>query len=301
MSSFFHINNTTELQKKQEKISKKLEKLEEKYKIKASLEPIIAGKLTQAAKEAYSKCGEYITIDENGYITQSCFCRSRYCPICNYVASEAKYAQIINTIQTLPYNFIFVTATVKNCNVNDLEKTLVSLSSAFKRYANRKPMKGISKGYFRATEITYNAKTNTFHPHIHMLVAVPEEYYTSSLYTSTYEWRVAWESAARLNYTCQFDVQAIADNENMYKAVAEISKYVLKMTDVLYCGNDEVVETLIKATKGKRMINTAGCFRELAKEKYEHEKTGEQTGYQIKNGKYTVLWKEHNGRIYMNE
>lgn len=288
MSNFLYLNNNTINNENQAKIEKKLHAIEEKHIIKSKLFPIIANFLTPSAKTTFPKCGDFIAFDENAHITRAYLCHSRYCPICNYLTSAAKYAHMINLTKTLPYNYIFITATIKNCKVEELNNTLQMLSNAFKRYANRKPMKGISQGYFRATEITYNAENNTFHPHIHMLVAVPEKYY-ETLYTSTYEWRIAWESAARLTYTCQFDVQAIKDDENMYKATAEICKYVLKMTDILYCKNDIAIETLIKATKGKRMINTSGCFRGCEEIKITHDNFCADIPFVMNNGKYTIM------------
>ena len=291
MSDFFindYITDDSEFQALITSSDELLQTLSIKYRHKMRLYGKLQDIFAKSTADSFLQCGEYLEIAENGKILHGCFCHNRYCPICNYLSSRAKYARVIQTVQKMPdYKFVFVTATIRNVTGQNLRNALEGLSVAFHRFQNRKPMSNLSQGYFRTTEITYNAKTNTFHPHIHLLVALPDDYYEKH-YVSAYDWRIAWEKSARLDYTAQVDIRAVADDENLYKAVAEISKYCLKMSDVMECEDLEVINELVKATKGKRLVNASGCFKNLEYVKFESEGLN-SCGYQQQNGVYVPI------------
>lgn len=262
---FLHEKYITLSEEVQEKIKKTLEEIEKRHRIKEQVLSQIAPILTRNTYENMEKCGNFFIFSSTGHITKTCLCRHRYCPICSYLNSRAKYARVYNTLAELPpHKLIFITLTVKNVRGENLAHTLAHISESFHRYQNRKPMTAVSKGFFRATEITYNSSARTFHPHCHMIVAVPHDYYTQkTAYTTTYEWRTAWESAARLPYTAQVDVRAV-QSADIPRACAEITKYMTKFSTVLESKDNAAIQWLIKATKGRRMISAGGCFKRLS-------------------------------------
>lgn len=113
-------------------------------------------------------------------------------------------------------------------------------------------------------EITYNSKDDTYHPHYHILLAVPSDYYkNSSLYAEAYEWRQVWERSARLDYSCQFDIRAVK-GDDLGAAVAEVAKYAVKLSQVVECG-EKALKTVADAVRGRRLISFGGILRPMQK------------------------------------
>lgn len=223
----------------------------------------------------FKDCGKFITIDpETGNILKANFCKQRLCPVCNYIKSCVNWHKIRNCVEWIKEkepgaNFIFMTLTVKNCKQEDLTDTINTLVEGFRRLTNRRTWKATVTGAIRGLEVTYNEEKNTFHPHIHILVSVPEDYFAqgSKKYITIERLRKWWTESARLNYFVQVDIKAIDQTEN---AIAEVAKYSIKMADILKA---DCCEEMIRATKtayqctyGRRLIATLGYFKEAMKE-----------------------------------
>ena len=108
------------------------------------------------------------------------FCRNRLCPMCNWRRSLKMYSQVSQItdkiLTTRKSRFIFVTLTVKNPDAEHLTETLDLMNKGFKyitsksqTFAPAQKFKESLQGYIKATEITYNSKENTYHPHIHCI------------------------------------------------------------------------------------------------------------------------------------
>ena len=69
---------------------------------------------------------------------------------------------------------------------------------------------------------------NTFHPHIHILCAVPADYFSadSNKYITIEKLREWWTESAELDYFVQVDIESINQTDN---AVAEVAKYAIKI------------------------------------------------------------------------
>ena len=121
-----------------------------------------------------------------------------------------------------------------------------------------------------------------------MLVAVSPDYFKSKDYSSTYEWRKAWEESAELNYVSQVDVRKVEKGDNIYSAVAEISKYCTKLNSII-CNkkNSDAIGFLINATKNRRLINVGGIFKKLKDIENEYITEDDET-----NSKYYILVNE---------
>ena len=89
----------------------------------------------------------------------------------------SQVSQITDKIlATRKSRFIFVTLTVRNPDGEHLAETLDLMNKGFKyitsksqNFALAKKFKESLQGYIKATEITYNSKDNTYHPHIHCI------------------------------------------------------------------------------------------------------------------------------------
>lgn len=214
----------------------------------------------------FKDCGTNIWLDEMGHITGANFCKQRLCPVCNYRRSTMMWHKIHQIVNEFENNeFIFITLTVKNCKGEELNKTINHLLDSFKRLTNRRTWKENFIGYVRGLEITYNSVTDTFHPHIHILVATNENYFKSN-YVDIHTLRTWWTESARLDYFVQVNIEKVKDKE---KAVAEVAKYAVKMSDILETGISSqrlrATQILASCLNGRRLISTGGEITKKAR------------------------------------
>ena len=214
----------------------------------------------------FKDCGTNIWLDELGHITGANFCKQRLCPVCNYRRSTLMWHKIHQIINEFGNNeFVFITLTVRNCKGEELSKTIDHMLASFKRITNRRTWRRNFIGYVRGLEITYNATKDTFHPHVHILVATSENYFKSD-YVDIHTLRSWWVESARLDYFVQVNIEKVKNKE---KAVAEVAKYAVKMSDILAT---EISSQRLRATQilasclnGRRLISTGGEITKKAR------------------------------------
>lgn len=296
--------------KSQEIQDKQLSKIAERMEIKERLIPYITkiykneydeNFLIESRNknliEAFKTCGKEIFKNEKQIIGAQ-FCHQRLCPVCNLRKSNITYHKIESIVKEIQNkDFVLITLTVKNCPVTWLEKTINQLLESFHRMVNRKTWKRAIKGYFRTLEITYNGKENTFHPHIHILCNLDEDYY-NGYYLSNQDIRRMWTESANLSYYVQTDIRKVEEKEN---AIAEVAKYAVKMSDILSNKIDgqrlKATQILLSVLKNRRLIATGGNISKIAKqlkinldEEYDHESITEKTLlYKYENGTYKKI------------
>ncbi|MBR6298647.1 MAG: protein rep, partial [Candidatus Gastranaerophilales bacterium] len=165
--------------------------------------------------------------------------------------------------------FIFVTLTVRNVKGEELRAKIQEMNEAFKWITQKSKTSAVSKklkdyvmGYMKAIEVTYNHKTNTFHPHFHIIFELKTTYFTAG-YMNQEKWREMWKEVMHLDYDPQVDVRIIKNATS--KAVAEVAKYPVKLKGLLEIDPRKAVKPLIqlkKAIQDLRMITYGGDFRE---------------------------------------
>ena len=256
-----------------------LPRLSERMQYKEILEPYII-KLYKNAYDAnfliettsknkadnFKNCGSDIWVDEEGHITGANFCKQRLCPVCNYRRSTMMWHKINEIVSLFPDNeFLLVTLTVRNCKDTELNKTINHLLDSFHRITCRRTWQKNFIGYVRGLEITYNAKKNTYHPHIHILILASDEYFKSD-YVDIHTLRKWWKESAHLNYFVQVNIKKVKNKE---KAVAEVAKYAVKMSDILKNGISSqrlrATQVLASCINGRRLISTGGCITKAAR------------------------------------
>lgn len=208
------------------------------------------------------------------------FCRARLCPVCQWRRSLKMGGQTAAAVQWIdrhdPKKYVLLTLTVKNCRPEQLAATLNQLQGGWQRLIQRKQVATVVKGFIRAVEITYNRTENTFHPHIHALLAVNPSYFTSRGYINQATWRDLWRTAARLNYDPSVDIRKakakggeIADDirnpKDLGGAIAEVTKYATKPADYIMPQDvgqmQEVLSALQNACAKRRFASWGGCFK----------------------------------------
>lgn len=209
------------------------------------------------------------------------FCRLRLCPMCQWRRSLKMFGQVKKITDKIlesdkSIRFIFGTFTIKNCDAQNLETCINILNNKFlylvsknKTFAPAKKLKQNLLGYLKAVEVTYNTKDKTYHPHLHVIFAVRNTFFSSSkYYMSKKEWINLWQQALGVNYKPQTDIRAIKTNTG--KAVAEVAKYPVKTAPILSLKNDdeavEVLKTLTLSLNKKRFVSYGGIFKTVKQE-----------------------------------
>lgn len=207
--------------------------------------------------------------------------------------------------QVKGYRWIMLTLTQRNVEGPELSTELDKMSKALSRLVRRKEWAPI-KGWLRATETTHNTQRwaldatghrykidangdrvpnpwyDTYHPHIHLMLAVNSSYLKSKQYIKQKDWVRLWRECMGLDYDPSIDVHVIkprdgdapaADGEpdadrGIGAAVAEVSKYASKPSSYLVASDLELtvsaVTTLAAALKGKRLTAWGGVCKEAA-------------------------------------
>jgi len=182
---------------------------------------------------------------------QAMFCYVRLCPVCAMRRSEKVFHQVSRIMNVIEkdkeysgYKFIFLTLTIRNVSGGELSAALDKIFEGFHLLTKYKAVKDISKGWFRALEVTHNWDRDDYHPHLHMIIAVDERYITEKKdYITHDEWKRLWQKAMDLDYDPFVYVRVVRPNWlkkareketiRQASAVAEVSKYSVKDDDFL--------------------------------------------------------------------
>lgn len=183
-------------------------------------------------------------------LTNAYFCQLPLCPICMWRRSEKIHGQTYKIINHLEesgknYKYIFLTLTVKTIPGEELNGALDGIQEAWKRMINRAAFKKMSRGWIKTLEISYNYKTEEFHPHLHVIIAVDPEYLDEKKnYIEQSDWRKMWQETMRIDYDPFVDVRMVVKDKGRKKgkdngeigfggAIAELSKYTTKPDSIM--------------------------------------------------------------------
>lgn len=225
---------------------------------------------------------EYLVdADGNKKLYRTYFCRNRLCPMCQWRRSLKLFSQVSkitdylneqNNEQNNQVRYLFITLTQKNCEGANLKIEFDKINTAFaklvdktKHVATATKFKQSMLGYIKSTEVTYNSKTNTYHPHLHVIFAVKEDYFNfkSSNYISKNNWRAIWADLLKVDYLPQINVQAIKPARQQ-KAVAELAKYPAKVSSILNLPQTQAVQVVMDLTTlcyKRRFVAFGGIFK----------------------------------------
>lgn len=252
------------------------------------------------------ECSTFIEFQRGGdawRLSKASFCHVRLCPVCQWRRSMVWQKRFINAypeIQKAHPNarYIFLTLTIKNCEIHELKATLKSIGQGFKRMTMLKDWPAI--GWARTFEVTRNEEDNTAHPHLHALLMVKPSYFQGSQYLSQATWSNVWQKAMRLDYTPIVHVQAVKPKHDSLTlnpiacAILEVFKYSIKPSDMV--ADPEFLDELTRQMKGVRAVGLGGIFKELIKE--TEEKLEELEGVEIENPEtlrynFYPVWKQY--------
>ena len=233
------------------------------------------------------QCGDFLTFMVNEAkdmrLYKANFCRDRMCPACQQRRSRVVFHQVKDVCNSIvkahpTYKYLLLTLTVPNVPIEDLNSKILEMGKAWLKLSRRVIFKKSVKGWFRTIEITYNAKTNTYHPHYHILLCVPSNYFTKN-YIAQSKWLELWQDVMNDYSITQVDIRKIKPNpkktgsDAISSASAEVGKYATKPSDYLkktntvdeYIADSKVVNELAKIIKGKKLIAFGGLMLEHVK------------------------------------
>ena len=243
-------------------------KLSERY---AKLFDIYADDRFLRWSQRVLECGDYLEFyrfEKAGLKLKSAnFCCDRLCAMCNWRRSLRTFAKISKIIQSKSfveggYKNLFLTLTVENVEITELHEAFEHIFYSFNKFLKNKRISKAVKGYFRALEITFNKKTQTFHPHLHLILAVGKSYFSKD-YISQADFTEIWRRSLGVNYTPLVDIRRFKGN----KGIAEASKYVIKSDDkFLKSIDNKALRILRLEMQNVRLIGSGGIYRQIARE-----------------------------------
>ena len=229
----------------------------------------------QAGLEKYSHriqdCSKWLQFafhdSEHGQLTlklfNARFCRVRLCPICQWRRSLMWLARFFRILPDFrrdnpKIEFLFLTLTVKNCELSDLRQTIASMQSAWNKLSRRKVYPAVAS--IRSLEVT-KAADGLAHPHFHCLLAVPSSYFGRS-YLSQQKWTDLWKSCLKVDYTPIVDIRKvkILKDSDLDSAFRETLKYSVKPADLI--SDPDWLAELTKQMHKVRSVSVAGLFKE---------------------------------------
>ena len=203
---------------------------------------------------AESLCFALVAEDESTFryrLKTAWFCRQRHCPVCQWRRSMMLRSRLLKSfhpdfdlgktrsryvLEDHPKaRFIFLTLTVRNCDLEDLRATVKAMSQGWRRLINRKFFP--ATGWIRSLEITRNSATGQAHPHFHCLLMVEPGYFAGKNYISQKQWRQYWREAMRLDYDPVVNVKAVKGKDGskygITSGILETLKYEVKEQDLV--------------------------------------------------------------------
>lgn len=171
-------------------------------------------------------------------------CHQRLCPLCAARRAKQMARRLMRILARVEADhpgvqFIFLTLTIENVTGDKLREALDLLTRAWNKLTKRRPFVRAIKGWFRALEITRNRVQDTYHPHIHGVLAVEPEYFKRSggLYLTHDAWVTMWQQSLQVSYRPTVRIQRTRGKAGRggagEAAAVEAAKYATKDADYI--------------------------------------------------------------------
>lgn len=240
---------------------------------------VVAGLYSQAGYERYSErmagCSRLLDFavseveagDRRWRLQAARFCRIRYCPVCQWRRSLMWRARMFKSLPSIRVDyptarFLFLTLTVRNCELADLRYVVDGMGQAWQRLTKLKAWPAL--GFIRSLEVT-RGKDGSAHPHYHCLLMVKSSYFTHG-YIKQAQWSDMWRKSLRVDYTPIVNIKSLkilssyVDN----RAVCETLKYSVKPSDLT--ADPMWLDGLTKAMHKTRSVTLGGVFKQYLSE-----------------------------------
>ena len=253
--------------------------------------------LTEKRKQRMSDCSTALEFaadaEGNKRLHRANFCKDRMCPACQRRRSLKVFHQIKECCTSLlkerpSVQFLMLTLTIPNVSEDELSSSISHMFKSWDRLLKRKEFNRAVIGWFRSLEVTSEKKrSDYYHPHFHVLLAVPSYYFKTKGYITHGRWLELWQEATRQPEITQVDIRRVKPNrkqslkgasefndqggssiEAISAASAEVGKYATKPSDYLkvispddYQADSNIVQVLAEALKHRRIIAFSKEFK----------------------------------------
>jgi hypothetical protein len=236
-------------------------------------------------------CGKILTFDryrvgdrEEPYrvLANGSFCRERLCAFCMKRNSNWQLVRLSKAaeqyLRANPlHQALLLTLTIRNMAAEKLRYWLDRLLKAFWKLMRYKRVKSAVSAWYRTTEITRNPDTRELHPHLHIILFCPPEYFkrSKSLYITQPEWARMFKKALQVDYTPVCDIRAMPGvgggaplDDLGRKSLFEVCKYVCEPG--MFFEDDDLEDfpllELHEALHGRRLIGMSANLQRIMDE-----------------------------------
>lgn len=239
------------------------------------------------------------------HVQRSRWCCCRFCLVCQKAKTNKWRAKLFKVFPSILManpraKFLFLTLTIKNCYLNELNSTISLMNKAWDKFARRRTFPAY--GYLRSLEITGPKEMDDgsmgAHPHFHCLLMVEPSYFSSKNYLSQSAWADMWGQSLKVSYQPVIDIRRVkqlafrdrdSNQENpMVSSILEVCKYQLKPGELISSS-----EWLLGLTEQMARVRSVTVGGEISKFLSQNEvdrvmglsKTGDecvQVGYPLK-------------------
>lgn len=229
------------------------------------------------------------------------FCRVRHCPVCQWRRAlmwKAKaYGILPEVVKDFPScRWLFLTLTVKNCQISELRDELVSMNKAWQRLVKLRKFPAI--GWIKSMEVT-RGTDNLAHPHFHCLLLVRSGYFAGKTYLKQSEWSEMWQRCLRVDYQPILNIQAVKKGTDPASLVPELLKYCVKESDLIE--NRDWFLELTKQLHKMRAVSVGGVLKDYLKtlEREPEDLVGQGDEDGVDEGHLYFGWRKYEKKYRM--
>lgn len=209
-------------------------------------------------------------IEKQGNKVTSTYCKNRWCIVCSRIRTALLIKKYRSTFESWG-DCYHVVLTVPNClsddlksTIDDMDKTIKRITEACKKRSQRKT--GPALVAVKKLECTYNASSNSYHPHFHLIVKGHK-----SAHDLKREWLARYPA-------CVDAAQHVSKADE--NAMLELFKYFTKIITKVKTGekeqrktiNVETLDVIFRAIQGKRTFQSIGFKVNQCEELKDDEK-----------------------------
>jgi hypothetical protein len=182
-------------------------------------------------------CAKYVRIyrtANNDMSIDALYCKHPHCPLCQRQKARKYCSKVHRLLDQNPYllhsSWMYLTLTVRDCNVDDLRYTADSMTKAFQRLSSHKFWKENVLGGVRFFEVTEShVDSESVHPHFHCLLLVRPSMFAGNNYVSASKWARKWQQALQVYYEPMVHIKRLSgESDEMRRHIVGHAGYSVK-------------------------------------------------------------------------